>query len=67
MHPVSDKPTGSLWVFAICLKLKHIDNRAEEAHDELRDCDGDQDRDKPHDKREEARHQCHDTIDDYPS
>lgn len=66
MHPEGYKPTGRLWVFAVCSEFKHIDNAAEEAHDELRDCDGDQDRDKPHDKREEAWHQCHDTIDDYP-
>ena len=64
MHPVSDKPTGSLWVFAVCLEFKHIDNRAEEADDELRDCDSDQDRDKRHDKREEAGHQRDYSIDD---
>lgn len=64
MHPVSDKPTGSLWVFAVCLEFEHIDNAAEEAHNELRNCDGDQDWDKPHDKREEAGHQCDYSIDD---
>ena len=64
MHPVSDKPTGSLWVFTVCLEFEHIDNAAEEGYDELCHGDGDQDRDKPHDKREEAGHQCHDTIDD---